>query len=90
MLVSGTLVNLTFSTTNKGIREQLRTCTSLYRQSLDNVTVVMIAFQSFKRTVFGKSKHSERSPLKTFDSISHSNNNNSSANTIGQGENKMN
>jgi hypothetical protein len=37
---------------------------SLYRQSLDNVTVVMIAFQSFKRTVFGKSKHSERSPLK--------------------------
>jgi len=24
----------------------------------------MIAFQNFKRTVFGKSKHSERSPLK--------------------------
>ena len=39
---------------------------SLYRQSLDNVTVVMIAFQNFKRTVFGKSKHSssDRSPLK--------------------------
>ena len=37
---------------------------SLYRQSLDNVTVVMIAFQSFKRTVFGRSKHSERSPGK--------------------------
>ena len=40
---------------------------ALYRQSLDNVTVVMIAFQNFKRTVFGKSKHSssdrgERSP----------------------------
>ena len=40
---------------------------ALYRQSLDNVTVVMIAFQNFKRTVFGKSKHSssDRSPLKT-------------------------
>jgi hypothetical protein len=33
---------------------------SLYRQSLDNVTVVMIGFQNFKRIVFGKSKNSER------------------------------
>ncbi len=33
----------------------------MYRQSLDNVTVVMVAFSSFKRIVFGKSKHSERS-----------------------------
>jgi hypothetical protein len=33
---------------------------SLYRQSLDNVTVVMIAFQNFKQLVFGKSKNSER------------------------------
>jgi|TARA_B110000305_G_scaffold183971_1_gene204391 hypothetical protein len=33
---------------------------SLYRQSLDNVTVVMIGFQNFKRQVFGKSKNSER------------------------------
>jgi serine/threonine protein phosphatase PrpC len=33
---------------------------ALYRQSLDNVTVVMIAFQNFKRQVFGKSKNSER------------------------------
>ena len=36
---------------------------SLYRQSLDNVTVVMIAFQNFKRQVFGKSKNSEREEL---------------------------
>jgi hypothetical protein len=34
---------------------------SLYRQSLDNVTVVMIAFQGFKRRVFGQSKNSEQS-----------------------------
>ena len=33
---------------------------ALYRQSLDNVTVVMIGFQNFKRKVFGKSKNSER------------------------------
>jgi hypothetical protein len=33
---------------------------SLYRQSLDNVTVVMVGFQNFKRIVFGKSKNSER------------------------------
>jgi hypothetical protein len=33
---------------------------SLYRQSLDNVTVVMICFQNFKRQVFGISKNSER------------------------------
>jgi len=34
---------------------------SLYRQSLDNVTVVMIAFSNFKRAVFGRGKHSDRS-----------------------------
>jgi len=33
---------------------------SLYRQSLDNVTVVMIAFQNFKRQVFGQGKNSDR------------------------------
>ena len=33
---------------------------SLYRQSLDNVTVVMIAFQNFKRKVFGQGKNSDR------------------------------
>lgn len=33
---------------------------SLYRQSLDNVTVVMVAFQNFKRKVFGLGKNSER------------------------------
>jgi serine/threonine protein phosphatase PrpC len=33
---------------------------SLYRQSLDNVTVVIIAFQNFKRFVFGQGKNSDR------------------------------
>lgn len=33
---------------------------SLYRQSLDNVTVVIIAFQNFKRIVFGQGKNSDR------------------------------
>jgi len=36
----------------------------LYRQSLDNVTAVLVAFQNFKRQVFGKSKNSERSAQK--------------------------
>ena len=38
---------------------------SLYRQSLDNVTVVMIAFLNFKRQVFGISKNSERDDYST-------------------------
>jgi serine/threonine protein phosphatase PrpC len=38
---------------------------SLYRQSLDNVTVVMIAFVNFKRQVFGISKNSERDEQST-------------------------
>lgn len=33
---------------------------SLYRQSLDNVTVVIVSFQNFKRKVFGRSKNSDR------------------------------
>ncbi len=33
---------------------------SLLRRTLDNVTVVMIAFNNFKRAVFGESKQSAR------------------------------
>lgn len=38
---------------------------SLYRQSLDNVTVVIIAFQNFKRIVFGQGKNSDREEQET-------------------------